>query len=368
MTFCPPPPLQPPEEQFFHTDYRPLMRDRNHFVVDEQSQRPPHLLPPPYLVDIDGHAHPARHQEALLRHMRPVKPDKPDSTEGEEEDYDEFMRRRLNRVTLGGVEFRHARSTMAQRGGAGGRERGGERDREMEREREADDEREDNGECQVEDKGEQEEEREENQLVEVVEEGEENSSQALSEVASSSSTHAVCTASRDSIPTEHCNAEASTTAGRTNATAGSQRLSNGEAESLSSVEGDGGVVVANGGPSEVADREGAEPAPWQPLLNGRGPQPLDSSVTTGSVANGPPPTPPEEQMETESRPSGFPPLPAEEPAIDVTSQEEGRGQSVQNMLSSIVYSLGLSESEEQQYLSHWHNRIVVPMLDASTLA
>ena len=240
-------------------------------MVDEQSQRPPHLLPPPYLVDIDGHAHPARHQEALLRHMRPVKPDKPDSTEGEEEDYDEFMRRRLNRVTLGGVEFRHARSTMAQRGGAGGRERGGERDREMEREREADDEREDNGECQVEDKGEQEEEREENQLVEVVEEGEENSSQALSEVASSSSTHAVCTASRDSIPTEHCNAEASTTAGRTNATAGSQRLSNGEAESLSSVEGDGGVVVANGGPSEVADREGAEPAPWQPLLNGRGP-------------------------------------------------------------------------------------------------
>ena len=345
-------------------------------MVDEQSQRPPHLLPPPYLVDIDGHAHPARHQEALLRHMRPIKPDKPDSTEGEEEDYDEFMRRRLNRVTLGGVEFKHARSTMAQRGGAGGRERGGERERETdraeetqrEREREAEDEREDNGECQVEERREQEEEREENQLVEVIEEGEENSSRAVSEVASSSSTHAVCTASRDSVPTEYCNAEASTTAGRTNATAGSQRLSNGEAVNLSSVEGDGAVVVANGGPSEVADREGAESAPWQPLLNGRGPQPPDSSVTTGSVANGPPPTPPEEQMETENRPSGSLPLPAEEPAIDVTSQEEGRGQSVQNMLSSIVYSLGLSESEEQQYLSHWHNRIVVPTLDASTLA
>ena len=44
---------QYPDEQFFHTDYRPLIRDRNHFVVDEQAQIPPHLLPPPYLVSVD---------------------------------------------------------------------------------------------------------------------------------------------------------------------------------------------------------------------------------------------------------------------------------------------------------------------------
>ena len=29
-------PLQYPAEQFFHTDYRPLLRDRTHNVIDEQ--------------------------------------------------------------------------------------------------------------------------------------------------------------------------------------------------------------------------------------------------------------------------------------------------------------------------------------------
>ena len=43
-----------PNEQFFHTDYRPLMRDSNDFVVDEQTQQPPHLMPPPFLVNADG--------------------------------------------------------------------------------------------------------------------------------------------------------------------------------------------------------------------------------------------------------------------------------------------------------------------------
>lgn len=44
-----------PNEQFFHTDYRPLMRDQNDYVVDEQTQQPPHLMPPPFLVNADGH-------------------------------------------------------------------------------------------------------------------------------------------------------------------------------------------------------------------------------------------------------------------------------------------------------------------------
>jgi hypothetical protein len=43
-----------PNEQFFHTDYRPLMRDANDFVVDEQTQQPPHLMQPPFLVNADG--------------------------------------------------------------------------------------------------------------------------------------------------------------------------------------------------------------------------------------------------------------------------------------------------------------------------
>ena len=43
-----------PTELFFHTDYRPLLRDTHHNVVDEQTQLPPHLLPPPFLVDSEG--------------------------------------------------------------------------------------------------------------------------------------------------------------------------------------------------------------------------------------------------------------------------------------------------------------------------
>ncbi|CAH0552741.1 unnamed protein product [Brassicogethes aeneus] len=49
---------QLPKELFFHTDYRPLVRDANHYVLDEQTQVPPHLMPPPFLVDIDGNPYP----------------------------------------------------------------------------------------------------------------------------------------------------------------------------------------------------------------------------------------------------------------------------------------------------------------------
>lgn len=43
-----------PKELFFHTDYRPLIRDANYYVLDEQTQLVPHLMPPPFLVDVDG--------------------------------------------------------------------------------------------------------------------------------------------------------------------------------------------------------------------------------------------------------------------------------------------------------------------------
>ncbi|EEC15316.1 WD-repeat protein, putative, partial [Ixodes scapularis] len=44
--------------QFFHTDYRPLIRDAQQHVLDEQTQCAPHLMPPPFLVDIDGNPYP----------------------------------------------------------------------------------------------------------------------------------------------------------------------------------------------------------------------------------------------------------------------------------------------------------------------
>ena len=47
-----------PAELFFHTDYRPLLRDSFHNVIDEQTQLPPHLLPPPFLVDSEGAPYP----------------------------------------------------------------------------------------------------------------------------------------------------------------------------------------------------------------------------------------------------------------------------------------------------------------------
>ena len=47
-----------PDELFFHTDYRPLIRDANNYVTDEQTHYAPHLLPPPFLVDKDGNPYP----------------------------------------------------------------------------------------------------------------------------------------------------------------------------------------------------------------------------------------------------------------------------------------------------------------------
>ena len=91
------------------------MRDRNHFVVDEQSQLSPHLLPPPYLVDIDGHAHPDRYQEAILRLIRPARLVKQEKASEEDEDYDEYMKRRLEQVKQQSFGFGRARVTMSAR-------------------------------------------------------------------------------------------------------------------------------------------------------------------------------------------------------------------------------------------------------------
>lgn len=50
---------------FFHTDYRPLIRDSNSYVLDEQTQQAPHLMPPPFLVDVDGNPHPPHYQRLV---------------------------------------------------------------------------------------------------------------------------------------------------------------------------------------------------------------------------------------------------------------------------------------------------------------
>lgn len=54
-----------PEHMFFHTDYRPVIRDANNFVIDEQSQIAPYLMPPPFLVDIDGNPYPPHLQRLV---------------------------------------------------------------------------------------------------------------------------------------------------------------------------------------------------------------------------------------------------------------------------------------------------------------
>uniref|UniRef100_A0A8C0C1S4 Bromodomain and WD repeat-containing protein 1 n=1 Tax=Buteo japonicus TaxID=224669 RepID=A0A8C0C1S4_9AVES len=54
-----------PDQMFFHTDYRPLIRDSNNYVLDEQTQQAPHLMPPPFLVDVDGNPHPTKYQRLV---------------------------------------------------------------------------------------------------------------------------------------------------------------------------------------------------------------------------------------------------------------------------------------------------------------
>ncbi|XP_018496053.1 bromodomain and WD repeat-containing protein 3 [Galendromus occidentalis] len=54
-----------PDEQFFHTDYQPLIRDANQNVLDEQTQVAPHLMPAPFLVNIDLRPYPPNYQRLV---------------------------------------------------------------------------------------------------------------------------------------------------------------------------------------------------------------------------------------------------------------------------------------------------------------
>lgn len=50
---------------FFHTDYRPLLRDNAHHVLDQQTRLKPHLMPPPFLVDSKGEPYPPHMQKLV---------------------------------------------------------------------------------------------------------------------------------------------------------------------------------------------------------------------------------------------------------------------------------------------------------------
>ncbi|XP_045505903.1 PH-interacting protein [Colias croceus] len=56
---------QLPTELFFHTDYRPLVRDALGGALDEQTEIPPHLMPPPFLVDVEGAPHDPQYQRLV---------------------------------------------------------------------------------------------------------------------------------------------------------------------------------------------------------------------------------------------------------------------------------------------------------------
>lgn len=58
-----------PDEMFFSTDYKPLIRDVHHFVMDENTHVAPHLMPRPLLVDMAGLPYPNSFQRLVPDHQ-----------------------------------------------------------------------------------------------------------------------------------------------------------------------------------------------------------------------------------------------------------------------------------------------------------
>ncbi len=68
----------------------------------------------------------------------------------------------------------------------------------------------------------------------------------------------------------------------------------------------------------------------------------------------------------------FPPPHSHEEVVDVMEggeEEKGEGgdNNIQNMLSSIVYSLGLGEEEVQEAVKNWHRREILPRMSTDVL-
>uniref|UniRef100_A0A9J2Q5S3 Uncharacterized protein n=1 Tax=Ascaris lumbricoides TaxID=6252 RepID=A0A9J2Q5S3_ASCLU len=67
-----------PKEQFFHTDYMSIISDpESGFMVDEEMEVAPHLLPPPNFVDADGMIYPDEIQRLVPGHGS-LQPDNPE--------------------------------------------------------------------------------------------------------------------------------------------------------------------------------------------------------------------------------------------------------------------------------------------------
>lgn len=99
-----------PKELFFHTDYRPLMRDANQTVLDEQTQVAPHLMPPPFLVDVDGNPYPPNLQRLVpgREHCttEQLVPNIVVNNEGMQSEYHKcFTDKCTKRIQIQGVQF-----------------------------------------------------------------------------------------------------------------------------------------------------------------------------------------------------------------------------------------------------------------------
>ena len=56
-----------PIQQFFHTDYMRLTRERN-TIIDERTKLPPHFMPYPFLTNVNGLPHSLDIQKKLTGH------------------------------------------------------------------------------------------------------------------------------------------------------------------------------------------------------------------------------------------------------------------------------------------------------------
>ena len=59
-----------------------------------------------------------------------------------------------------------------------------------------------------------------------------------------------------------------------------------------------------------------------------------------------------------------PPVQREEHQVNIIDVDES-SQDGQNMMSSLIYSLGLTEEETKRCISMWHNRTIIPQLDVA---
>ena len=306
------------------------MFDNQQYAVDEQSQVPPHLLPPPYLVDIDGNAHLPKYQEAVLRPIRPAKLTKVNQSEEKLEDYDDYMRKRMSAVKVDHIRLGHKQQARVGIIQAGGKLKQHTENMEASSR--------DNLHLQA--------------HGGIFTMTERNSRNIFANVASSpkeeiAAIYGCCSSSLDAegevggISADRCpsnGVSACSDDQKLFKDLGSRSVDPEKIQNLMSV---GNPGVGNG--SAVDTDEGSHVADSD---NGKAPVLLD----VGKGNHG------EEARGTGSQDGSW-------SDVDVVEEESPNSQhNMQNMLSSIVYSLGLNETETKQMISLWINRTIIPHL------